>query len=40
MTFVARPTGADNDDKGVNLTDQIMVRHADPNLSVPDPKCI
>jgi hypothetical protein len=40
VTFVARPTGADNDDKGVNLTDQIMVRHADPNLSVPDPKCI
>jgi len=40
VNFVARPTGADSDDKGVNLTDQIMVRHADPNLTVPDPKCI
>jgi hypothetical protein len=40
VNFVARPTGADTDDKGVNLTDQIMVRHADPNLTVPDPKCI
>jgi hypothetical protein len=40
ITFIARPTGATDDKKGVRLTDQIMVRHADPNLSVPDPKCI
>jgi hypothetical protein len=40
IAFVARPTGADNDDHGVNLTDQIMARHSDPNLSVPDPKCV
>jgi Tfp pilus assembly protein PilW len=40
ISFLARPTGAKNDSKGVNLTDQVMARHADPNLSVPDPNCI
>ena len=48
ITFVARPTGADDDDHGVNLTDQIMARHSDPNLarwdpinpSLPDPRCV
>jgi hypothetical protein len=40
ISFVARPTGADDDEHGVNLTDQIMARHSDPNLQVPDPKCV
>jgi hypothetical protein len=37
---MSRPTGAKDDSKGVNLSDQVMARHADPNLSVPDPNCI
>jgi hypothetical protein len=48
ITFVARPTGEEKDDHGVNLTDQIMARHSDPNLarwdpinpSLPDPRCV
>jgi type II secretory pathway pseudopilin PulG len=40
ISFLSRPTGAKDDSKGVNLTDQVMARHADPNLSVPDPNCI
>jgi hypothetical protein len=40
IAFVSRPTGADDDDHGVHLSDQIMARHSDPNLSVPDPKCV
>jgi hypothetical protein len=40
IAFTSRPTGADDSDKGVNLTDQIVARHSDPNLSVPDPKCV
>jgi type II secretory pathway pseudopilin PulG len=40
ISFTANPTGAKDDSKGVNLTDQVMARHADPNLSVPDPNCI
>jgi hypothetical protein len=40
INFTSRPTGAKDDTKGVRLSDQIMVRHADPNLSVPDPRCI
>jgi type II secretory pathway pseudopilin PulG len=39
VKFLARPTGSKDDDKGVNVSDQVMVRHADPNLSVPDPAC-
>jgi hypothetical protein len=48
ITFIARPTGEETDDHGVNLTDRIMARHSDPNLarwdpanpSLPDPRCI
>jgi hypothetical protein len=48
IAFVARPTGADDDDHGVELTDRIMARHSDPNLarwdpinpSLPDPRCV
>jgi hypothetical protein len=40
IAFTSRPTGATDSDKGVDLTDQIVARHSDPNLSVPDPKCV
>jgi hypothetical protein len=40
ISFISRPIGATDGKKGVRLDDQIMVRHADPNLSVPDPKCV
>jgi hypothetical protein len=40
IAFVSRPTGAKDSSKGVNLSDQIVARHSDPNLSVPDPKCV
>jgi hypothetical protein len=40
INFNARPTGAKNDSKAVGVSDQIAVRHADPNLSVPDPACV
>ena len=33
-----RPTGAKDSKKAVNLGDQIMARHADPNLSRPRPE--
>lgn len=39
VAFVSRPTGARDSRDGVHLNDQVMVRHADPNLSVPDPTC-
>jgi prepilin-type N-terminal cleavage/methylation domain-containing protein len=39
VKFLARPTGSNDNSKGVNISDQVMVRHADPNLSVPDPAC-
>lgn len=40
IAFFARPTGARDDTKGVNISDLVMARHADPNKSVPDPNCI
>ncbi|HET8757785.1 MAG TPA: prepilin-type N-terminal cleavage/methylation domain-containing protein [Solirubrobacteraceae bacterium] len=40
INFLARPTGAKNNAKAVAVSDQISVRHADPNLSVPDPACV
>ena len=39
VSFLARPTGAKDNKQAVNLTDQIMVRHLDPNVSL-DPKCV
>jgi hypothetical protein len=39
ISFLARPTGAKDDKQAVNLTDQIMARHLDPNVSL-DPKCV
>jgi hypothetical protein len=40
IAYVSRPTGAKDDKKAVNLSDQVMARHSDPNLAVPDPKCV
>jgi hypothetical protein len=40
VNFLARPTGAKDNKKAVAVSDQITVRHADPNLSVPDPACV
>ena len=40
INFLARPFGSKNDTKAVGVSDQILVRHADPNLSVPDPACV
>jgi hypothetical protein len=47
VSVVANPLGNDRT-KGVDLTDQIMARHSDPNLakwdpanpSLPDPRCV
>lgn len=48
VTLMAQPLGADDRTKGVNLTDQVMARHSDPNLAkwdpanptLPDPRCV
>jgi prepilin-type N-terminal cleavage/methylation domain-containing protein len=48
VTLLSRPTGTTDRKKGVNLTDQIMARHSDPNLAkwdpvnptLPDPRCV
>ena len=40
ITYVSRPTGASDGKKNVTLNDEIMARHSDPNLAVPDPKCV
>lgn len=48
VNFVAQPTGVEDRKKGVDLSDQIMARHSDPNLakwdpanpSLPDPRCV
>jgi prepilin-type N-terminal cleavage/methylation domain-containing protein len=40
VTFVSHPTGARDNRGAVHLTDQVSMRHADPNLSVPDPACL
>jgi prepilin-type N-terminal cleavage/methylation domain-containing protein len=39
VAFLARPTGANSNKQGVNLSDQVAVRHLDPNVSL-DPKCV
>jgi hypothetical protein len=40
IAFFVQPTGTKQMSKGVNLSDEVMARHADPNLSVPDPNCV
>jgi type II secretory pathway pseudopilin PulG len=39
IAFTARPTRAVDDKNAVLLNDQVIVRHSDPNQSVPDPAC-
>jgi hypothetical protein len=39
VAFLARPTSAKDDTHALNLSDQIVVRHLDPNVSL-DPKCV
>jgi hypothetical protein len=40
VAFNARPTGAKDSVNATDVEDQVTVRHADPNLTVPDPMCI
>ena len=40
IAFAARPTGAKDGKNATDIEDQITVRHADPNLTVPDPMCV
>jgi hypothetical protein len=40
IAYFVLPTGSTDVSKGVNISDQVMARHADPNLSVPDPNCV
>jgi hypothetical protein len=48
VNFVSQPTGVEDRKKGVDLLDQIMARHSDPNLAkwdpanptLPDPRCV
>lgn len=40
ISYFVLPTGSSDAGKGVNLSDQVMARHADPNLAVPDPNCV
>jgi hypothetical protein len=51
VAFLALPTGTKDRERGVNLSDQVMARHADPNAMVydgvtktyvaaPDPYCL
>jgi prepilin-type N-terminal cleavage/methylation domain-containing protein len=40
ISFTARPTGATDNTNATDIKDEISVRHADPNLTVPDPQCV
>ena len=40
ISFNARPTGAKDATHSIDIKDEISVRHADPNLTVPDPQCV
>jgi Tfp pilus assembly protein PilW len=41
IAFAARPTGLKDAAKhSTDIKDQVTVRHADPNLTVPDPLCV
>ena len=40
ISFTARPTGAKDNTNATDIKDEIAVRHADPNLTVPDPQCV
>jgi Tfp pilus assembly protein PilW len=40
ISVTARPTGAKDSKNATDIKDEISVRHADPNLTVPDPQCV
>lgn len=40
IAFVAAPTQGTSAKTVTNLEDRVTVRHADPNLTVPDPICV
>jgi Tfp pilus assembly protein PilW len=40
VSFAARPTGSKDIQHATDIKDQVTVRHADPNLTVPDPLCV
>jgi Tfp pilus assembly protein PilW len=40
ISYTARPTGAKDNTNATDIKDEISVRHADPNLTVPDPQCV
>jgi hypothetical protein len=40
VAYAARPTGAKDGSNATDVEDQVSVRHADPNLTVPDPMCV
>lgn len=40
VAFAAAPTEGTGAKHKTNLEDQVSVRHADPNLTVPDPICV
>jgi hypothetical protein len=40
VAFTALPTGAKDVMNATDVEDQVTVRHADPNLTVPDPMCV
>jgi hypothetical protein len=40
ISYTARPTGATDNTNATDIKDEISVRHADPNLTVPDPQCV
>ena len=40
VAFAARPTNARDGRNATNIEDRVSVRHADPDLAVPDPRCV
>lgn len=40
VAFAARPTNATDGTNATAIDDRVSVRHADPDLAVPDPRCV
>lgn len=40
VAFAVRPTNTASGEHATNVEDRVSVRHADPNLTVPDPMCV
>lgn len=40
ISYASLPTGSTDTKKAVGLFDEVVARHSDPNLAVPDPKCV